>query len=100
MMITRYQGIEILSEDFAPAAAKSTGGKANITKYGVNVGKDGVTVYEGDFISEKIFESAERIDENTVVINYADFKIKYTKASDGNKMVLKKEFIREVDGNG
>lgn len=100
MMITRYQGIEILSEDSAPAAAKSTGSKANVTKYGVNVGKNGVTVYEGDFISEKIFESAERIDENTVVINYADFKIKYTKTSDGNKMVLKKEFIREADANG
>ena len=67
----------------------------NIEKYGFSVGEKGVTVYDGDMISSGIFESAEKIDDNTVIINYPDFKIKYTKTGDGSKASMKKEIIRE-----
>ena len=74
--------------------------ESGFEKYGFNVGEKGVTVYDGDMVSAGIFESAEKIDDNTVIITYPDFKIKYTKVPDGNKAKLKKEIIREGDKNG
>lgn len=64
------------------------------------VGENGVTVYDGDMVSVGIFESAEKINSNTLVVNHPGFKIKYTKSADGKKIKLKKEIIREGEENG
>ena len=59
-----------------------------------------MTVYDGDMVSAGIFESAEKINDNTLVINHPGFKIKYTKSADGKKIKLKKEIIRDGEENG
>ncbi len=79
---------------------ETDGSDPNIEKYGFSVGDNGVTVYDGDMVSSGIFESAEKIDDNTVIISYPGFKIKYTKITEGNKVKLKKEIIREGDEIG
>lgn len=78
----------------------SYGAESSVEKYGFTVGENGVTVYDGDMVSAGIFESAEKINDNTLVINHPGFKIKYTKSADGKKIKLKKEIIRDGEENG
>lgn len=85
---------KISARDVSPAPESA------VEKYGFTVGENGVTVYDGDMVSAGIFESAEKINDNTLVINHPGFKIKYTKSADGKKIKLKKEIIRDGEENG
>lgn len=82
------------------SSASRSADSGTAEKYGFTVGEKGVTVYDGDMVSAGIFESAEKIDDNTVIVTYPDFKIKYTKTGSGNKATMKKEIIREAEKNG
>lgn len=89
---------KFVNENARSAAISDT--EKGAEKYGFTVGENGVTVYDGDMVSVGIFESAEKIDSNTFVVNHPGFKIKYTKSADGKKIKLKKEIIREGEENG
>ena len=92
--LSRYEGIEVFSEDSAPISTYSVENSNSkvISRYGFNVGKNGFTEFEGDLVSAKVFDSAEKIDDNTIVITYpGNVRYKYTKEKNGNTVKFKKE---------
>lgn len=73
--------------------------ESEIEKYGFNVDAGGVTEYDGAIVSNTVFETAEKLDDKTVQINYANgISYKYTLEKDENgKIKLKKERIKEEE---
>ena len=86
-------GVKLVSEFVDKNAVRSAGTENTVVeKYGFNVGKNGFTEFEGDLVSAKVFDSAEKIDDNTVVITYpGNVQYKYTKEKNGNTVKFKKE---------
>ncbi len=92
--ISKENGIRFINKNTSSARAA---GSDEPEKYGFNVDVGGVTEYDGAIVSNKVFETAEKIDDNTVQINYeGGISYKYTlEKDDDGKIKLKKERIKE-----
>ena len=93
VQINTEKGIQFINKNASSARAAESN---EPEKYGFNVDTGGVTEYDGAIVSNKVFETAEKIDDNIIIISYADdIKYKYTaeKDSKGNILSLKKERV-------
>ena len=95
--VSKDTGIQFVNKNKTSSIALEN--ESEIEKYGFNVDAGGVTEYDGAIVSNTVFETAEKLDDKTVQINYANgISYKYTLEKDENgKIKLKKERIKEEE---
>ena len=96
VQINNEKGIVFVNKNKTASIALDN--NSEIEKYGFNVDAGGITEYDGAIVSNTVFEKAEKVDANTVVISYANnIKYKYTAEKDasGNILSLKKERVKD-----